>query len=740
MPPDQNSNDNILIDGEGVRRTLYLLEQLADDLSQRTRRLQLILAAADQGDPRGYLNSGLSDGYAATDIGRTAEAELRDLIRNAKATIMAFEQHDRDVNITAASVDLPILSVVPAALGLSSDDFSLSAITERTTEAAQAIDADDLVEISSERIASFDPQEEIITGKLSTTVDIGRAPILSSGLDSITDPVILPAEARELPPVELTYVSDTAFAEPVAFTSQAIEPPVPAVTPILSYVPSPTVQITEENKGWWDSIWSSFEGAFKNVSDWLGGVVAGITEWFSETFKSTKELFGNYIQWLKEGNPWAWASTILVALVIVVVIVLLILASVFEVAIAAAVLAATLDFLFIIGEIVFAVFALLSVASIIYYLYRMIKDPGLSARERGKLFGKASMESVFLFLSVGELARLGQLGKLPSLLDKVGDAGKLIRLLRQVRNAETLIILLDKVGDADKLIQLLDKAGDVEKLLKLLTKVNDVQKVFQLLDKVGGVEKAILLIDKVGDADKLTQLLDKVGDSEKLLTLLDKVGDSKKLLTLLDKVGDADKLIQILSKAGDAEKLLKLITEVGDVQKVVRLIDKIGDAKTVILFIDNIGGADNAIRFIDKIDDIDKTLSVSDFAALFKGNRVGNMNQPLNLYGYNAADMEHFYKRHTYEYFDFSDIKTDNSFWPEDTDLTKLLGEALSKLPAPQIQAGKAEQITLSNGIKVQLGTRYRNGGLEIGQFFPISGPGVITMSEDEMRVINGLK
>lgn len=100
-----SSGDTILLQPEGVRGELGAFATMADDLNTRTLFLEAYLTNADLADSRGYLNGGLREGHEALQAGRRAEAELRDVIRNAQAMVAAFELHDQSFGIGATIAD-----------------------------------------------------------------------------------------------------------------------------------------------------------------------------------------------------------------------------------------------------------------------------------------------------------------------------------------------------------------------------------------------------------------------------------------------------------------------------------------------------------------------------------------------------------------------------------------------------------------------------------------------------------
>lgn len=100
--------------------------------------------------------------------------------------------------------------------------------------------------------------------------------------------------------------------------------------------------------------------------------------------------------------------------------------------------------------------------------------------------------------------------------------------------------------------------------------------------------------------------------------------------------------------------------------------------------------------------------------------------------------MEHFIEEHTYERYDFAKTGSKQSFWPKGTDVTKALEDAIDGLRAQgiTIQLNAPVSVRLSNGIMAQIGVRPGLGGVIIGQFFALHGPGVEAFIKAELRAM----
>lgn len=209
------------------------------------------------------------------------------------------------------------------------------------------------------------------------------------------------------------------------------------------------------------------------------------------------------------------------------------------------------------------------------------------------------------------------------------------------------------------------------------------------------------------------------------------------------KVTDAASEIKnVLDNAADnvvdevAERLAKDLGE--DLFK--KLVDELS-LPGVKLLEQKLGGSQGIKILNQKFESVGMTIKSS--ATSFKQLPVGTPALPSNLYGYSNATMSHFLDEHTFEFLDFTKVRPDGgpqSMWAPGTDVAQMLEEALSLAPYPTVPPRNPIQKTLSNGITVQIGSRSRGTGSEIGQFFPVSGPGVVSLKKDETDAILALK
>jgi hypothetical protein len=388
---------------------------------------------------------------------------------------------------------------------------------------------------------------------------------------------------------------------------------------------------------------------------------------------------------------------------------------------------------------------------------------------------------------------LPDIDKLFILLDRVSDVEKLVVLVDRVRDFDRLMALLDKVSDAGKLIELLDKVKDSAQLLRLLSnsKIPDVAALERILGhvKVTGLDadKLIEMLDKAGDVDKLVELLDTVGDAERILRLLRKPNmsaetvlelfglsgkDGARLEKLLDAAGgDAQKLKDMLTAVGSDPLLLEKLADLSndgtqldrllklapgratDLEEMLRLLGgRASGAGGKLEMLFDRAAAKDPTKVLDLLRHPSMAKLVEGVPRFAKaGGRVkkppfGVPAAPADLRGYTSANMKHFVERHIAEFFDFGDIKNSNSMWPDGTapaDLTTRLEEALEVLHGPPGKPIPSTPFppffkpqptrTLPGGVQVQVGF---NHGPGIGQFVPISGPGVVDFVKVELEAL----
>ena len=120
-------------------------------------------------------------------------------------------------------------------------------------------------------------------------------------------------------------------------------------------------------------------------------------------------------------------------------------------------------------------------------------------------------------------------------------------------------------------------------------------------------------------------------------------------------------------------------------------------------------------------------------------------------YGYPAgANIDHFLERHTYDWFDFTDIKAVQAFWPPGTtgvDVSNYVEEALQVLH-PQAwyrwtrtyaPFQNVPPFRIPSGFTVKVGFSMAAGQKRIGQFYPMPDARVESATRDEMNAIRAL-
>ena len=134
---------------------------------------------------------------------------------------------------------------------------------------------------------------------------------------------------------------------------------------------------------------------------------------------------------------------------------------------------------------------------------------------------------------------------------------------------------------------------------------------------------------------------------------------------------------------------------------------------------------------------------LSDLAFKFKQQpKPANLPSPVSITPYTGgANIAHFLD-HTLEYMNLASRvnKPSTSLWPPDTTPQQLVShynDAIRQLAGPpviHVSPGTPQQITISGGITVQIGTQSAAGGLRVGQFFPYSYPNMVRLSQAETK------
>jgi hypothetical protein len=133
---------------------------------------------------------------------------------------------------------------------------------------------------------------------------------------------------------------------------------------------------------------------------------------------------------------------------------------------------------------------------------------------------------------------------------------------------------------------------------------------------------------------------------------------------------------------------------------------------------------------------------MADWADILKNVRPKPGYSPppqVATYGFNGADTAHFLD-HTWEYVDIdARLSKSTTMWPQGTTPQQIadeLGQALDRLNASGARPYKPISGTPSVDGGVQVGSRPAGGGVQIGQFFPLTGD---TIAARVMRAIKAL-
>ncbi|MBG1271104.1 DUF4157 domain-containing protein [Nostoc sp. WHI] len=217
------------------------------------------------------------------------------------------------------------------------------------------------------------------------------------------------------------------------------------------------------------------------IGNFLKGVWDGFWDAIGDIFKGIGSLLSKYWENLKKGDFWTWVITIVVVIVVAVVIILAIVFPPFG--------AALLGVLAVVGKILLYGGIIIGAIAALYYLYKAIFTPNVSAYERGKYAGRALFEILLLWLSWKGIAKgastAGKAATAARLAELVPDAKLLARLEVIVQDQTKLIELLETWKDAEKLAEILEKAGDVGKAEALLKQFGNIEELWQILQKPG---------------------------------------------------------------------------------------------------------------------------------------------------------------------------------------------------------------------------------------------------------------
>ncbi len=165
-------------------------------------------------------------------------------------------------------------------------------------------------------------------------------------------------------------------------------------------------------------------------------------------------------------------------------------------------------------------------------------------------------------------------------------------------------------------------------------------------------------------------------------------------------------------------------------------------------------GRSDAIKYAEAVSLLKKSICTSEIKGARSSRRDQSLLQDrypkgvtLNVDGgtayWTAYDRIHFAARHLMEYFDSSDIKEHNSWWPAGTTreqvdayLRSVIEQHGSQIRLPSAGssgAGFKYQDFKLSGMKVRIGIESTG---RVTSFFPVSGQGVISLSEDELEEV----
>jgi hypothetical protein len=414
-----------------------------------------------------------------------------------------------------------------------------------------------------------------------------------------------------------------------------------------------------------------------------------------------------------------------------------------------------------------------------------IKLPAWLSRRLAPLIARAKLLSRLLILVRGNLPRLirltrlfgNDLAKLERFLVLFRDAALLERVvngLGGVARLERVLPLVDDIAQLGRLVGLVRNGARLEALLNH-AKIRNAAQLEALLGNIkirnAAQLESLLNNPKITEAAQLEALLgnNKIRNAAELERLLNntKLTDLGQIQGLLNnpKVRNAGELADLLDNAKiiDLAELERLIGLTDDTGQLKTMLNMVNTAEDLEIYLIMAGGQPNAallanlLRRAVNMGDyhrIEGILTIaSGNASKFEqlGIAVGRFKlqtasapAPTDLHGYSGININHFLKRHTYEFFDFGDIKANNTFWPEGTDVALRVEEALTILdgltPPRRILPfeNPPVTVTLSSGINTQIGVNNANS---VGQFFPFadSSLNVINFVRNEMEAIASL-
>lgn len=345
------------------------------------------------------------------------------------------------------------------------------------------------------------------------------------------------------------------------------------------------------SSSWWDS-----------VTNFLSGMMAGLWEGLVSLGEAILKAMGTLIFW------------IIIAAIVILIVILVVK---FGIA-----LALIFKIILVFGIIVGVLFA-------IYYFYRAFATEGLSAYERGRLFGRGLFEIGLALIGAGVYTRLAgwiaRIARISSIIARVGSLARFLRIIVLVEDVKAFIALLDRMADIERLLLLMEKIKDVKALIKLLSSAPDAGRIIEVLLNVGKADELLQVLTKADDIGRVLSLIEsgiRLGHAESLITLLSKAKELAKLITVLERAGDdIGRAIQALSAASEIDKmiiamervgtsnlgrLITLLLTVDDVAALVRVVTKAADFATALRLIEEATEINKIVALFDKVIELDK--------------------------------------------------------------------------------------------------------------------------------------
>jgi hypothetical protein len=337
--------------------------------------------------------------------------------------------------------------------------------------------------------------------------------------------------------------------------------------------------------------------------------------------------------------------------------------------------------------------------------------------------------------------------------------------------AELRVVITALGGDAALLDDLL-RSGTWAEVAGMVTAVTgaggDAALIRALLTKAGSAAEVTRLLGIVtahgGDAPMLGRLLAASANPAELTGLLTRLGDNAPLLdeliALTDSVPQLDRMLTALGN--DGAKLKNFIALAGgkpNTGLLLELIDIAVARGKAAGSVDTLLGeaASNASEF-QRLGALTKALHARTPVPSAPGPAMGP---------YPSSNMPHFLDEHTLAHYDFAKTgPTGQSFWPSNFTAAEVEAELQStvnfldnagntvnsttmgptglNVPTPVRVLNGAQansvvtpgtikgpvRIVTPTGFNVQFGTQLPNANPTIGQFFPVSGPGVEHLSK----------